>query len=323
MLYGNDITKPQFLLQTKTKYLQLSLKIIFGLIVFAFVIWKITQAFDSNWLKKVNFHPNTVFFLCIVGFLMILNWSVEGLKWKRLVRSLEKLSFITALKGVLAGLSTGILTPNRLGNFIGRTLMLHPENRLKATLLTLLANLAQFIVTVFFGAVGLLIIGVSFFTYSTPVIIICAFFLMLLALAIYLQPYLINRRPFNYFFTDRIVEGIGFISEESMRLKLEILALSILRYFIFVSQYVLLLVVFNQHESLAVLFAYISVVYLLMTLIPSLFFGKLFVREAAGLFVLSQLGVPDTVIILTGFVLWFINIALPSLIGASFLIGKK
>ena len=52
-------------------------------------------------------------------------------------------------------------------------------------------------------------------------------------------------------------------------------------------------------------------------------FGKLFVREASALFVLTKIGVPNTVIILTGFVLWLINVAIPSLIGGSLLIAKK
>ena len=60
-----------------------------------------------------------------------------------------------------------------------------------------------------------------------------------------------------------------------------------MRYFVFVSQYVLILIVLNQDMDILVLFCAVAVMYLIMTLIPSLFMGKLFVREAAGLIVFS------------------------------------
>lgn len=307
----------------RKKHLYLALKIGFGLAVFFFVGWKGIKAFNSMDFADLHFHQQAVFLFSLCFFLMVLNWSVEALKWKRLMLSLEKIGFLMAFKGVLAGLSTGILTPNRLGNFIGRTLMLTPEKRMKAALLTILANLAQFIVTVFFGCFGLSFIGLSFFESSTVLLLILGAVFLIFALAFYLKPSRVNRRPFNFFFGSNIEEGIEFISNASNSLKLAVLGLSTLRYFIFVIQYGLLLIAFNQLHFWPVLLAHISVVYLLMTLIPSLFFGKLFVREAAALLVLSHLAIPDAVIILSGFLLWFINIALPSLAGAVFLMGKK
>ena len=95
-----------------------------------------------------------------------------------------------------------------------------------------------------------------------------------------------------------------------------------MRYFVFVSQYVLILIVLNQDMDILVLFCAVAVMYLIMTLIPSLFMGKLFVREAAGLIVFSSIGIPDNVTILAGFLIWLINIALPALVGAGLLVKK-
>ena len=104
---------------------------------------------------------------------------------------------------------------------------------------------------------------------------------------------------------------------------MKLLVWSALRYLLFVTQYVLLLILFDQNFEALILFANISVVYLLMTIIPGLLFGKLFLREAAALLVLGQLGIPDLIILTTGFLLWLINIALPSLIGTIILLRKK
>ena len=88
-----------------------------------------------------------------VILLMILNWSVEAIKWKALMERLNPISFKSALDGVLAGISTGLITPNRIGNFIGRTQLLDKELRTRATLLTFLSNLSQFVPSIFFGII--------------------------------------------------------------------------------------------------------------------------------------------------------------------------
>ena len=68
--------------------------------------------------------------------------------------------------------------------------------------------------------------------------------------------------------------------------------------------------------------AAISVVFLITTIIPSLFFGKLFVREASALFVFSEMGISSPVILMTVFILWLINLALLSFVLAYILIKK-
>lgn len=259
----------------------------------------------------------------VTFILMLANWSVEAVKWRRLIKEVDQMSFLSALKGVLAGISTGIVTPNRLGNFIGRTAFLKPEIRLKATLLTLVANLAQFVVTIFLGCVGLFFMSRLLLGDFNYLLFIGGLVALLFGMAVYINPLLINRRPFNFFFSDKISEEIRYISTTSFQLKIAILGWSMLRYGIFCFQYVLLLLALNQEENITTLLAAISVVYLLMTLIPSLFFGKLFVREAAALLVLAAIGIPDQVILLSGFLLWFVNIALPSLLGMGLLISKK
>lgn len=303
--------------------MKITVKLIFGLAVFAFVGWKVYDIIQEKDFSRIELDESATGLLAVIFALMIVNWSIEALKWKVLMREVKPMSFIQALFGVLAGVSTGIITPNRLGNFIGRTIFLEKGLRLRGILLTLLANLSQFVVTVFFGSIGLLLIGVSFFEYSQLLLLPLALVILYFALRVFIHPRLVNRKPFNYFFSEQVEEGIDFISDTGLELKLRIIGLSALRYLVFVTQYVLLLMAFKQNQSWDLLFAHVMVVYLLMTLIPALFFGKLFVREAAALLVLSAAGVPDAVILLTGFVLWFVNIALPSLAGTSLLIGKK
>ncbi len=259
----------------------------------------------------------------VVLALMAVNWSIEAVKWKTLMQTLKPLTFKAAFAAVLAGISTGIITPNRLGNFIGRTISLEKDIKTKATLLTFLSNLSQFVPTVFFGCLGLLAITTNYQSQQQLIILCTGVLLLVLALILYMHPKHANRKPFNYLFTTKIVAAINFIEQTPPRIKIKLLVLSALRYLVFLTQYALLLLLFEQNQGVFILLVNVTVVYLLMTIIPGLLFGKLFVREAAGLLVLSQIGVPDVVILTTGFILWLINIGVPSLVGTIALFRKK
>ncbi|MFT5821568.1 MAG: hypothetical protein ACI8ZM_002821 [Crocinitomix sp.] len=299
------------------------IKLIFALAILTYLWWKISDSLGEGLAFSQFEFSNIGVLLTTVLLLMLANWSIEALKWKRLMNELQPLSFRNALKGVLAGVSTGLITPNRVGNFIGRVVVLEKEHRTKATLLTLLSNLAQFVPSIFFGCLGLLFINADFFNDSRIILFTGSLVLIVLAMSLYLNPQLVNRKPFNHWFSDKIIDAIAFVQSTSIYLKLYVIGLSSARYWVFVTQYVLILLLFNQPHHLVHLFAGVSVVYLLMTIIPGFFFGKLFVREAAGLLVLGEMGIPNHVIIVTGFMLWLINIALPSLVGAIILLRKK
>jgi len=292
-------------------------------IIIVFVCWKIFDVLRENDFSKLILSDNAAVFLIITTILVFANWSLEAIKWKMLMQSLRKLTFTEALKGVLAGISTGIITPNRLGNFIGRVLPLEKKYKLKGTLLTLLANLSQFTITIFFGAIGLFFFFDFFREKNIILYQIVVILILFLSILAYFKPKLINRKPFSYLLNQRLKEGVKFIDETTAELKVKVLILSAIRYCIFLTQYILILISFHQDNSIMVLISSIASVYLLMTIVPSFFFGKLFVREASALVILGMVGIPDVVILFTGFLLWSLNIGLPSLIGTVILAQKK
>src|SRR5690606_12786240 len=58
-----------------------------------------------------------LWWLFAVFFLMPLNWSIEALKWKRLLSGFLKIDFWRALRAVLAGVTVAMFTPNRVGEY--------------------------------------------------------------------------------------------------------------------------------------------------------------------------------------------------------------
>ncbi|MEZ4922281.1 MAG: hypothetical protein R2780_03845 [Crocinitomicaceae bacterium] len=117
--------------------------------------------------------------------------------------------------------------------------------------------------------------------------------------------------------------ALEHLQKESFLLKTTVLFVSITRYLVFLAQFYLLLNCFPINVASDTLILAIALVYLITTIIPSFLFGKLFIREASALFVLEGFGIESSIILLTAFLLWFINLAIPSLVGAVILLKSE
>src|SRR4029078_12723845 len=93
-----------------------------------------------------------------VILLMIVNWSIETIKWKISVAPIQKVSFIKAFKAVLSGVSFSVSTPNRIGEYLGRVLYMDDGNRLKTISITIVGSISQLIITLLMGCIGLFVL---------------------------------------------------------------------------------------------------------------------------------------------------------------------
>jgi len=293
------------------------LKSLFVVVLMGYLVYKIST---SSILDSI--HEIEMIKIELIGFtllLMMLNWGLETRKWQVLLQNVQKLSFVNAFKSVLAGLSSGLLTPNRIGNFIGRLAYVNKENHNQATVNTLVGNLAQFISTVLMGVIGFSFLLLLKFDIQNNIwICVLSIFFSSLACYVYFKPSVINFAPFNKLFGDQTKLSIQEINDSRTNLKLKVLGLSVVRYIVFCVQYFLLFKAFGLEISTIVLFSLITTVFLLTTLIPSLLFGKLFVRESVAVFVFSLVSIDLSLILLVAFLLWIINLVIPAVIGSVF-----
>ena len=81
--------------------------------------------------------------LLVVALLMVVNWSIESLKWQVLLSHLFKIKFVQALKSVVAGVAFTMVTPNHMGEFIGRVFYVPDGTRIRAAALTLVGSVSQ------------------------------------------------------------------------------------------------------------------------------------------------------------------------------------
>ena len=281
------------------------------------------KSFSHNDFSELEFSDQTIYYLCFAFLLMPINWLIEATKWQFLLNKIHPQSFAKTIRDVLSGVSTSLITPNRIGNFIGRTVNLPKEVKTKAIIATIHSNLAQFISSIAFGLIGLALFKFNEDFVQVSTVSWSAFFVLSVGLFFYYFPKVLDVNPIAKLFSEQSRKAITYLQDLKFGFKTIILLLSMLRYSVFLAQFYLLLSCFNADLSFEMIIPAIAVVFLITTIIPSFLFGKLFVREASALFVLTECGVPTPVILFTVFVLWTINLALPSLVGGVILMKSK
>ena len=240
---------------------------------FLLVIRVITVTFWDE-LHHIHLTNNGVWLLLFAVVLMPINWGIEAKKWQLVMQPLKPFTLWEALKSVLAGISTGIITPNRIGNFIGRTYRLEKAIKTKATLLTFLTNLAQFVVTVVAGIIGLMFFGVEQFNFNPIWTFLIGAILLCIAVYIYFSPKVIYIASLKKWYPIKIKEGIDHVQETGQQRKINVLLLSGIRYVVFVSQFACALLALDDTFYAIDLIAPITVIYLIMTITPFSIFWK-------------------------------------------------
>jgi uncharacterized membrane protein YbhN (UPF0104 family) len=308
----------------KTKKILL-LKSALGIICFLFIWFKIKDQFSPEkkelFLSTLNNENALLFFMCTVA-LMLPNWLIESYKWQLISSVIEKISFSSAIKGVFSGICIGNLTPGRMGEFAGKLIYFRPENRSKITVTHFVCGSTQLFVTVFTGLISLLL----FFNAKNtePKFLLISVIFSVLAFAVLF---------FILFKTNSIYEWISRLKwlkkfqlgtvEYPRKIILLLILLSIIRYFVFSSQYIILLKTCGANASYFELFVPVSISFMLMSTIPMISFIEVAVRAGIALVLFSNYISNDLLIVSASSALWLINIILPSIIGYFIILSTK
>lgn len=253
---------------------------------------------------------------------------MEALKFRKIISKAEKITFLTSIKSVYAGNAIGVLTPNKIGTFIGRALYLKNKNTITVISSTILGNLSQLCTTALFGFMGFLIVvingsNLSFYTEEFPLIALMFSTVLFIGLGVLLfSPSFLLRITAKIPIIKKYNQQLQFLQTIENRELVTVLSYSIFRYIVFALQFYMLLVLFNVEMNLSSVFTFICVLYLIVTFIPSPFMGNLFTREAVVLLLLANYNSP-TEVLTASFILWVINIAFPAILGSLLFLFNK
>jgi hypothetical protein len=269
----------------------------------------------------------------LVMVLMVVNWGIEARKWQLLVLHVQQFSFIQAFKSVLAGCSITMLTPNRVGEFGGRVLFLKEENRIKAISLTIAGSISQLLVTMIMGCAGLLFL--RFFSHRTDnalsvlpdfwgsVLIYFSIAVTVVLFLFYIRLGWLVRMMEKVPALHKVIQHISVLDEFEANQLLRILLLSLLRYLVFVVQYVLLTQVMQVGIEGWLSFWLISVFYLVLAVIPTIGFLELPVRAKTSLELMKLYSTNTLGIETAALAIWIINLVIPALLGSLLILGIK
>jgi hypothetical protein len=243
--------------------------------------------------------------------LVPLNWWLEYLKWKVTLDAAEVTTLtITKRNSFLAGIVTGMLTPNMLGNFLGRMYYFQRRDRVSITILTLFTNYAQFVASMVFGFIAFILLHQTPFGILSSNWILTAGF----SLIIVLLSFFYFDRFFKLLFPSRMRLYFRFRGlRESNRFRFGIMSLSLLRHTVFTLQFGSMLFAFGaemgKYEIL-----WIWQYYFWVTLTPSLFLGKFLIRDSVALWVLGAIISQQEIILISSLMIWCLNLLLPTFV---------
>lgn len=267
--------------------------------------------------------------LLVVSALLIpLNWGLEAWKWQLLGQKLEEISYLRAFRAVMVGLTLGFITPNRLGDYAGRVLELKSKARLEAIGAVFIGRFCQLVATVLVGSLGLIYFALLLYWRAYPGICLSIFFLLLVLNAAMLL-LLFNARAMV-----ALVAAVGPLRKLAKYLAImgsytfaemnRVLLLSLVRYFVFLLQFVLLLILFEVRLNPVEYISGVSAAFFLKSVVPSVsLLSDLGVRELSAMYVFGLLGQERLQVLSASLSLWLLNIVVPSAIGLFFVLRLK
>lgn len=319
------------------KNIKFFLNYFFGPLIFLWLAYSLYKQIlrqpnlEQTWLNiKDSLSGPLVLNLVAVMLLMIVNWSIEAIKWKLSVRQVQPVSFNKAFRAILSGVSFSIITPNRTGEYLGRVLYMEEGNRLRVISLTVLSSLSQLIVTIFYGMIGLYILGkeireTDLFEWSGWMEILFYTGLSVwVALTVF---YFRLKWLLNWSDKLKLVRKYAWLINElgkiNATLLLQMLSLSVARYIVFAVQYFLLFRFFGMDLNWFQVFWGMSVMFFIMAFIPTIAIFEVVKRAVVATAVFKAFTANLVGISFVTTTVWFINLVVPAVTGSLLILRIK
>lgn len=297
------------------------IKISIVVAAFYFIYQKLAQNSDLKFSVFTELlTKNTLFSLkngIILAFLSFFNWFFEIVKWQQLVTPIQNISFKNALEQTLGALTASLFTPNRIGEYGAKAMYFTKDYRKRILLITLIGNLIQMGVTVLFGCVG-----IYFFMKEFQVVLNVSNMLKILIIGLIVIAIIV----FFIRKTKWSIKGFSFekistfIKNYPMNIMVYGLVLSLLRYFIFSFQFYYLLTLFGIEISYLQAMMLVTSMYLLASIIPSIFAFDVVVKGSVAVYLFGFMDVNAVTVLCIVTLMWVFNFVIPSVFGSYFVL---
>ena len=298
----------------------------FAIVIFAF--WFIYDKLSNNnnlkdfkyILEGIPAAQITVVLTVVVG-LMLVNWGLECLKWKRLLRQIEQISLWQAVASVFCGLTWAVFTPNRIGEYGGRVFFLSPKRRIIGIVAMAVGNIGQMVLTNIFGAIALCIfiyrfVGLDYrLNYALAIlsVMFCLFFIIFFFNIRWLNGLLLSMR-----FTRKYKKFYSILGRYQKNELLKILLFCLARYIVFSTQYFIMFYWLIPDIHYLDILMMVCILFFVQSTLPSLDLFDIGVRSVTASYFFSFVTHQDVAVIACTASIWLINIIIPAILGSYF-----
>jgi uncharacterized membrane protein YbhN (UPF0104 family) len=256
--------------------------------------------------------------LILVVLLMFCNWALETTKWRLLVNRLDNISFFRALQGILFGVAFSLFTPNRLGEYGGRVMVLK-HHRIAAIVSTLVGSYSQIVVNTIFGTSAFLLYLVFFREIAVYWMVAYSIFLFLGAgflLISYFNIDIVSVLFNRYSIFKKLAQYVDVVKVYSASDLRALLFISGCRYAVYCLQFYALLKFFKSGVPFEFALVLVPSVFFIQSVLPTLAIADVSIRGEISLQVISGFATGGALNILAASVLlWFINLIIPAVMG--------
>lgn len=299
------------------------LKILLSTAVLGFVAYKLhSLAYSFSSFHSLTGISNI---LCVLSALLLLplNLGLEAKKWQLAIRG--KASYAESVAGVFAGCTLGIITPNRLGDYLGRSMSLakhHQAEGAVATFFSRICQLPPLVLGVVFALPALYNTQPQLQRFYWIVTALFATTLLFVWFAFQLPSHLRRIvRPVPWL-QKKLKQLLSTKLSSPPTLRFKMLLLSTVRYCVFVLQFALVMKACGAAQPILLLLAAAALIFGIKALIPSLALAELGIRETVSILVAGWLLLPSAALFNASLLLFAINLLLPAVVGLSFMPKK-
>ncbi|MEJ6981688.1 lysylphosphatidylglycerol synthase domain-containing protein [Pedobacter sp. P351] len=259
--------------------------------------------------------------LSLVFVLMLVNWFLEALKWRFLVKPIQRISIVKAVEAVFCGLTLAVFTPNRIGEYGGRVFFLAPRKRVLGIIAMGVGAIGQMVVTNILGAIAILwfigsYVEMSFWLYYgiiTLVVFYCLFFLLLYFNISFLLAILNSIK-----FLKRFQKFFRILARYKYSELIVVFSYSLLRFMVFTSQYCLIISMLIPDIPQFQMVMMIFILFFIQSALPSLDLLDVGVRAMTATYFFSFITSNEVAIMAATASIWLVNLIIPAILGSVF-----
>lgn len=294
------------------------------------ILYYLISAVEYNQIVSALNEANVII-IGVVFLLGFVNIFLQYSKWRlTCVEVLEVKDNSKVFRSLFFGLSAGIITPLRIGEYFGRGIEFRDKSLIQVTVATLIDKFFPLLMVASLGSISSLFF--IYLYYDVSIYIVLSFFILIFTFFYLLILLLLSNKFWDSILFSKL-NSSAKLKPFLVKLRIfesldrayfyKMLLISFLFYSCFLIQYALLVSAFSNHYDFIHYLWAGNLIMFVKTIIPPISFGELGIREGASVYFLSQMGETASVGFNASILLFITNLLIPALIGVGMFLRKN